>query len=199
MNQGSCPPIETASRHVSGHWCVCLVDGRHSKPRFPFCRPDPGPLSGISNLPAGSWPLYTNTPLRTPNFFIAGCSAPNTGHLRQRSTWNRLGAPAFRAFLRHRSTRVPCVIAGRASLHFRPRVSLPGLCTSSCANCLSWLRSVGLRRRPASGPSSAPSRSPCSDTGDPPARPRGSRHTTRGPAVSNWRDSGRSVRPGCAA
>ena len=33
--------------------------------------------TGISILPAGSGPLYTNTPLRTPDFFIARCSAPS--------------------------------------------------------------------------------------------------------------------------
>ena len=33
--------------------------------------------AGISILPAGSGPLYTNTPLRTPDFFIARCSAPS--------------------------------------------------------------------------------------------------------------------------
>ena len=32
--------------------------------------------TGISILPAGSGPLYTNTPLRTPDFFIARCVAP---------------------------------------------------------------------------------------------------------------------------
>ena len=32
--------------------------------------------TGISILPAGSGPLYTNTPLRTPDFFIARCAAP---------------------------------------------------------------------------------------------------------------------------
>ena len=42
-----------------------------------FVLPAPdGPLSGISILPAGSGPLYTNTPLRTPDFFIARCAAP---------------------------------------------------------------------------------------------------------------------------
>ena len=34
-------------------------------------------LTGISILPADSGPLYTNTPLRTPDFFIAHCSAPS--------------------------------------------------------------------------------------------------------------------------
>ena len=33
-------------------------------------------MAGISILAAGSGPLYTNAPLRTPDFFIARCSAP---------------------------------------------------------------------------------------------------------------------------
>ena len=63
---------------------------------------------------------------------------------------------------------------------------------------VSWLRSLGVRRRLVPGLSFAPSRSPCSSNGDLRASPRGSRHTRRGPAGGSWRDSGRSARPGSA-
>ena len=63
---------------------------------------------------------------------------------------------------------------------------------------VSWLRSLGVRRRLVPGFSFAPSRSPCSSNGDLRASPRGSRHTRRGPAGGSWRDSGRSARPGSA-
>ena len=46
-----------------------------------------GVQTGISILVAESGPLYTNTPLRTPDLFIARCSG---SQLKPRSTWNRL-------------------------------------------------------------------------------------------------------------
>ena len=52
-----------------------------------------------------SGPLYTNMPLRTPDFFfIAGCSALNPRQLKAALEVKPTGAPAFTAFLRHRST-----------------------------------------------------------------------------------------------
>ncbi len=51
--------------------------------------------------------------------------------------------------------------------------------------------SLWFRRRLVPDLSSAPSRSPCSGSGDPRATPRGFPHTRRGPSGGSWRGSGR--------
>ena len=79
----------------------------------------PSPLAGISILPIGSGPLYTNTPLRTPDFFSARYSAPNSRQSGAALDGKLTGAAAFRAFLRHRSTLVPFL--REASLHSAAR------------------------------------------------------------------------------
>ena len=78
-----------------------------------------GEYTGISILPIGSGPLYTNTPLRTPDFFSARYSAPNSRQSGAALDGKPTGAAAFRAFLRHRSTRVPFL--REASLHSAAR------------------------------------------------------------------------------
>ena len=71
-------------------------------------------LTGISILPAGSGPLYTNTPLRTPDFFIARYSAPNSRQVGPRSTGNRL-EPLLSGYFSGTAPHVCPVFA--ASLH----------------------------------------------------------------------------------
>ena len=70
--------------------------------------------TGISILPAGSGPLYTNTPLRTPDFFSARYSAPNSRQLGPRSTGNRL-EPLLPGYFSGTAPHVCPVFA--ASLH----------------------------------------------------------------------------------
>jgi len=65
-----------------------------------------GHPAGISILPTGSGPLYTNTPFRTPDVFIARYSAPDSRQSGAALDVEPTEAPAFRAFLRHRSTRM---------------------------------------------------------------------------------------------
>ena len=79
---------------------------------------------GISILPTGSGPLYTNTPLRTPDLFSARYSAPNSRQSGAALDGKPTGAAAFRAFLRHRSTRVP-FLRHEGFVALSPRVSLP--------------------------------------------------------------------------
>ena len=73
-----------------------------------------GNLPGISILPAGSGPSYTNTPLRTPDFFSARYSAPNSRQVGPRSTGNRL-EPLLSGYFSGTAPRVCPVFA--ASLH----------------------------------------------------------------------------------
>ena len=75
--------------------------------------------AGISILPIGSGSFYTNTPLRTPDFFSARYAAPNSRQSGAALDGKPTGAAAFRAFLRHRSTRVPFL--REASLHSAAR------------------------------------------------------------------------------
>ena len=84
-------PVEARSRRE----VICPSSSR--KPGFPYH------LSGISILPTGSGPLYTSTPLRTPDFFSARYSAPNSRQSGAALDGKPTGALAFRAFLRHRS------------------------------------------------------------------------------------------------
>ena len=71
-------------------------------------------LTGISILPAGSGPSYTNTPLRTPDFFSARYSAPNSRQVGPRSTGNRL-EPLLSGYFSGTAPHVCPVFA--ASLH----------------------------------------------------------------------------------
>ena len=70
--------------------------------------------AGISILPAGSGPSYTNTPLRTPDFFSARYSAPNSRQVGPRSTGNRL-EPLLSGYFSGTAPHVCPVFA--ASLH----------------------------------------------------------------------------------
>ena len=70
--------------------------------------------------------------------------------------WKPTGAPAFRVFLRHRSTRVPCL---RRFVALRPRVSLPALAAPrSSAACRRTV--AGSDALPPAGASSTAHASP---------------------------------------
>ena len=120
--------------------------------------------SGISVLPAPDGPLYTRRAAERTKLLSSHIRPAPEAVTSARADVRPTGAPAFRAFLRHRSTRVPFLRqAGFVALS--PRVSLPAPVAP---------RSSAASRRTAAGSDALPPAGASSTAHASPAAPRSS-------------------------
>ena len=121
-------------------------------------------LAGISVLPAPDGPLYTRRAAERTKLLSSHIRPAPEAVTSARADVRPTGAPAFRAFLRHRSTRVPFLRqAGFVALS--PRVSLPAPVAP---------RSSAASRRKAAGSDALPPAGASSTAHASPAAPRSS-------------------------
>ena len=121
-------------------------------------------LTGISVLPAPDGPLYTRRAAERTKLLSSHIRPAPEAVTSARADVRPTGAPAFRAFLRHRSTRVPFLRqAGFVALS--PRVSLPAPVAP---------RSSAASRRTAAGSDALPPAGASSTAHASPAAPRSS-------------------------
>ena len=119
---------------------------------------------GISVLPAPDGPLYTRRAAERTKLLSSHIRPAPEAVTSARADVRPTGAPAFRAFLRHRSTRVPFLRqAGFVALS--PRVSLPAPVAP---------RSSAASRRKAAGSDALPPAGASSTAHASPAAPRSS-------------------------
>ena len=120
--------------------------------------------AGISVLPAPDGPLYTRRAAERTKLLSSHIRPAPEAVTSARADVRPTGAPAFRAFLRHRSTRVPFLRqAGFVALS--PRVSLPAPVAP---------RSSAASRRTAAGSDALPPAGASSTAHASPAAPRSS-------------------------
>ena len=120
--------------------------------------------AGISVLPAPDGPLYTRRAAERTKLLSSHIRPAPEAVTSARADVRPTGAPAFRAFLRHRSTRVPFLRqAGFVALS--PRVSLPAPVAP---------RSSAASRRKAAGSDALPPAGASSTAHASPAAPRSS-------------------------
>ena len=151
------PARRTLPRCPREVWSGCSKTGISVLPA-----PD-GPLY-ISVLPAPDGPLYTRRAAERTKLLSSHIRPAPEAVTSARADVRPTGAPAFRAFLRHRSTRVPFLRqAGFVALS--PRVSLPAPVAP---------RSSAASRRTAAGSDALPPAGASSTAHASPAAPRSS-------------------------